>query len=193
MSMCNVHARQLTMAMLGCCFCCFLLLVNHINSVTELYRALGKAKLRRCTITMPILDLQCSTDLSGILESTLDIPFDVSSADFAKMCAASRTRGLYLSQFVHNVRIKIDESGEKEVSRPSSERAILEEMFDYPFDLFVMNPDKDLIFFCGRIADPNPEIAFNPTLVSTEVGLRKEIREKEDAELEKASKPCLIQ
>ncbi len=49
----------------------------------------------------------------------------------------------------------------------------IREVYDVPFDIFIVNLKRDYIWFCGRIADPSPSIDYNAEL------LAKEKREKQ--------------
>jgi len=135
-------------------------------SLTDFHAALKKSKREVVDLSFPKMHLDSLLHLSTILEEPLDSMFDVGDADFGSMCKKGKELGLCISQLVHNVRVVIDERGEAPPPEPVEQGA--KEAFNYPFDIYLMNPTQDQIFLCGRIADPDPSIPFLESILREE-------------------------
>ncbi|ETO35337.1 hypothetical protein RFI_01726 [Reticulomyxa filosa] len=144
-------------------------LLEKTKSLNDFYAALKKSKRQVMELSFPKMNLESFVHLSNILEEPLDSAFDVTDANFGRMCRRAKELGLCVSQLIHNVRFVVDESGENALPVDVlNENTGDKESFNYPFDIYLMDAAEDLIFLCGRIADPDPSVPFADTLTNEE-------------------------
>ncbi|ETO12686.1 hypothetical protein RFI_24689 [Reticulomyxa filosa] len=165
-----------------------LVLLYH-NWLGEVYDLINNCKEVCVDLRIPKMDIVTHMDVAQFLEESqhLNVAFDSTEADFSKMCNNAKERGLHMSQLIQQIHLCVDETGftpaytkhiNEETKLPETpveiiKNGVVKESFNYPFDLYLLTTQNDLVWFVGRIADPSPQTKFSEkasTVASNSIG-----------------------